>query len=371
MKERLEHIDALRGFSLLGILLANMLYFQFGDVMEAAIKPETALDRAAYYFTKIAVEGSFYPIFGFLFGYGVILFVRSLERKELRTKGPLLRRSLGLIIMGLLHMTFVWDGDILLAYGVALFIFLTFLKRQPKTLVNVSVFLLVVSVLFSGILNKLLNSMEEDLEASRIILSTGTYLDVLHHRTMDLFGVSIIFMVIVLLLTMGVIAFFAVGPFILFGLAAGKINLLSNVEDKQRLLRKVVLLLPIGLLMKCTFFFDNIVAQIIYYAGTYILAVGYIAAFLLVFQRALMGEWRARFASVGKLSLTNYLLQSIVWTTIFYGYGFGLFGQLGVALGVVCAVIFYAVQVLLSNLYLKRFSIGPIEWLLRKFVYLR
>ena len=75
MNKRLEIIDALRGFSLLGIIIANMLYFQYNSNTKSMIDLETWWDQGAYYFTKIFVEGSFYPIFGFLFGDGFILFV--------------------------------------------------------------------------------------------------------------------------------------------------------------------------------------------------------------------------------------------------------------------------------------------------------
>lgn len=134
MKNRIEALDALRGFSLLGILIANMLYFQYGDITINTIEPTTWWDNVAFYFTKIFIEASFYPIFGFLFGYGIILFVRALENRDLKTPGPLWRRVIGLIILGSLHITFVWDGDILLTYGAGLIIIISFIKRKVKTL---------------------------------------------------------------------------------------------------------------------------------------------------------------------------------------------------------------------------------------------
>ena len=119
---------------MLGILIANMLSFQYANVTLEAVGPDTWWDKGAFYFTKIVVEGSFYPIFGFLFGYGIILFVRSLENRELKMRGPLWRRAIGLMVLGILHIVFVWDGDILLTYGSALLIFMLFLKRKVKTI---------------------------------------------------------------------------------------------------------------------------------------------------------------------------------------------------------------------------------------------
>lgn len=374
MKDRLLHLDALRGFSLLGILLANMLYFQYGDVMETSINPTTWWDTVAFYVTKIAIEGSFYPIFGFLFGYSIILFLQSLERKDLHTRGPLLRRAIGLIIIGLLHMHFVWDGDILTSYGTALLIFMLFLKRQAKTLIRWGIALLTIAILATGFITSIMESLDEELEAAREVFANGTYLEVVQHRTFDVLDgsfISVIILLIIFAFVYGIIAFFAIGPFILFGLAAGKIGFLTDIQTKQSLLKKLVWLVPLGLAFKSALVIDHYVAQLIYATGTYVLAVGYMALFLTILEQPAMINWKARFANVGKLSMTNYLMQSIVWTTIYYGYGFGLFGKLGVALAMVLGIMFFALQIAFSKLYLQRFTIGPFESLLRKFVYLR
>jgi len=117
-------------------------------------------------------------------------------------------------------------------------------------------------------------------------------------------------------------------------------------------------------------YWDHFVGKLLYGAGTYMLAIGYIAAFTLIFISMKENKVSQAFANLGRLSLTNYLLQSIICTTIFYGYGFGFFGELGVAVGLVIAGVIYLLQLLLANWYVQRFSIGPVEWLLRKFIYL-
>lgn len=117
-------------------------------------------------------------------------------------------------------------------------------------------------------------------------------------------------------------------------------------------------------------YWDHFIGQALYTAGTYVLAIGYIALFMWVFN--LMKERRVTksFANLGRMSLTNYLMQSVICTMIFYGYGLGMFGQLGVALGVALATVIFILQLMLANWYAKRFAIGPVEWVLRKFVYL-
>ena len=375
MNKRLEVIDALRGFSLLGIIIANMLYFQYSSNTKDMIDLNTWWDQGAYYFTKIFVEGSFYPIFGFLFGYGLILFVQALENRDVSVKGPLWRRAIGLVLLGAVHIALVWDGDILLTYGAALvFIILFFLKRRVKTWLVWAIILavLTIPILFvKTIFIELLNG-----ETAKIseVLKNGSYLDVVKNRI----GLSEDMYVLIFLLIglpfmfvfISIIGFFAVGTFVLFGMAAAKVELLQNVESKKQLLKKCALLVPVGLLLKAFILLDHKAALLMSGLGAYLLAIGYIALFILLFVNAQDSKLMNSFASVGRLSLSNYLLQSIICTTIFYGYGLGLFGKLGVALGVVLAVVIYAVQVFISSVYYKRFKLGPAEWVLRKFVYL-
>ena len=373
MKKRIEVVDALRGFSLLGILIANMLSFQYANVTLEAVGPDTWWDKGAFYFTKIVVEGSFYPIFGFLFGYGIILFVRSLENRELKMRGPLWRRAIGLMVLGILHIVFVWDGDILLTYGSALLIFMLFLKRKVKTILIWSVTLIVLTIPLLLMEEEFLQLTLTETKEMAAVFSSGAYWDVVQQRILGWTEMPVVVMIITLLLTVGffsVFSFFIIGPFVLLGMAAAKVNFFTNIEDKVGLLKRLSLLIPIGLALKASVLWEHPVGKVLNGTGAYLLAIGYIAAFTFIFVSVRESKLSQAFVNLGRLSLTNYLMQSIICTTIFYGYGLGFFGELGVALGLVIAVVLYALQLLLANVYAQRFSIGPVEWVLRKFVYL-
>ena len=373
MKKRIEVVDALRGFSLLGILIANMLSFQYANVTLEAVGPDTWWDKGAFYFTKIVVEGSFYPIFGFLFGYGIILFVRSLENRELKMRGPLWRRAIGLMVLGILHIVFVWDGDILLTYGSALLIFMLFLKRKVKTILIWSVTLIVLTIPLLLMEEEFLQLTLTETKEMVAVFSSGAYWDVVQQRILGWTEMPVVVMIITLLLTVGffsVFSFFIIGPFVLLGMAAAKVNFFTNIEDKVGLLKRLSLLIPIGLALKASVLWEHPVGKVLNGTGAYLLAIGYIAAFTFIFVSVRESKLSQAFVNLGRLSLTNYLMQSIICTTIFYGYGLGFFGELGVALGLVIAVVLYALQLLLANVYAQRFSIGPVEWVLRKFVYL-
>ena len=371
MKKRIEAIDALRGFSLLGILIANMLYFQYGDITQNTIDPTTWWDKGAFYFTKIFVEASFYPIFGFLFGYGIILFIRALENRDLKTRGPLWRRAIGLMILGVLHISLIWDGDILFTYGAGLVIIMLFIKRKVKTMLIWATILALLMMPLFLVKTDFLTLAES--EKTIAVLASGTYWEVVQQRIGITEDIPAVFGLLVLPIAIGLVAlisFFVIGPFVLLGMAAARTDFFSNISGKTSLLKRLVLLVPIGLACKALFYWDHFAGKLLYGAGTYMLALGYMALFTLLYLANHESKLSKAFASVGRLSLTNYLMQSLIFTTIFYGYGLGFFGELGVAIGLVLAVAFYAIQLFVSTLYSKRFSIGPVEWLLRKFIYL-
>lgn len=373
MKNRIKTVDALRGFSLMGILIANMLYFQYDNPTFEAVQPTTWWDQAAYYFTKIFVEGSFIPIFGFLFGYSIILFVRSLENRELRPRGTLWRRAIGLAILGILHSVFIWNGDILLTYGSALLILMLFIKRKVKTLLIWAIVLTLCMMPLLLVKTDFLAMAFADTKATLDILKNGTYWEVVKHRVSLPDDLAFVILIIALPFIIGfliIFSFVALGPMVLLGMAAAKVEFFTDIEKKIGLLKRLSFLIPAGLVCKALLYWDHFVGKLLYGAGTYMLAIGYIAAFTLIFISMKENKVSQAFANLGRLSLTNYLLQSIICTTLFYGYGFGFFGELGVAVGLVIAGVIYLLQLVLANWYVQRFSIGPVEWLLRKFVYL-
>ena len=100
-----------------------------------------------------------------------------------------------------------------------------------------------------------------------------------------------------------------------------------------------------------------------------VLCIFYMGAIILLAQRP---AWRAAMsplASVGRMPLTNYLMQSVIASTLFYGYGFGLYYRIGPAVGVLIALAIFAVQVAYSAWWMARFRFGPMEWLWRTLTY--
>lgn len=212
------------------------------------------------------------------------------------------------------------------------------------------------------------------LEETTVVLANGTYWEVVQQRIGLTEEVPFIFFLIGLPIALGFIAllaFFAIGPFVLLGMAAAKKDFFTHIGSKTKLLKCLTLLVPLGLVCKSFLYWNHFAGKLIYGTGTYLLAIGYIALFTLIYLAKHETKLAQAFVSMGRLTLTNYLMQSIIFTTIFYGYGFDLFGKLGVLVGLLLAFVVYTLQLYISKLYTNRFSIGPVEWLLRKFVYLR
>ncbi|REB11628.1 DUF418 domain-containing protein [Sporosarcina sp. BI001-red] len=370
--KRVGTIDGIRGWSLFGILLANLLIFQYGifGKDEIGYFNLSSTNLGFYYFTKIFIEGAFMPIFTFIFGYSLILMKKSLERKQLRVKWHLFRRSIILMGLGLLHSTFLWEGDILLMYGIMGICLLPFVMRKPKTI------LIWVVILFSLITAVSLVDSDGDfkltseakmtsyLNETMTIYSSGTYSEIKDHRLnkdpMEL-GVgegAVMLLLLPLLLS----------PMFLFGMYAAQMKwFLNPIKEKRNYLAGLLILIPIGLLLKSTpYLFDELNMEPL---GGIVLPIGYIC--LVAFAYSKFPRALTVFENVGKLSLTNYILQTVICTFIFYGYGFGLFAKLGVAAGVVLGVVIFTCQIVVSTLYLRYFKQGPLERLIRIGVYLR
>ncbi|MFB6366292.1 DUF418 domain-containing protein [Paenibacillus elgii] len=377
-KNRLSVIDGLRGFSLLGILMANMLVFQYGiwGRGEMQFFALSSADSVVHNLVKIIVEGSFMPIFTFLFGFGMIKMKESMEAKGLKAGRHLARRFLMLLGLGLLHYTYLWEGDILAFYGITGFFLLMFMNRKAKTLLIWGTILLCLFGLL-GLAPKAPDDpaskqdrvrMEQYVKDTNLIYGTGTYEQIKHHRqTADPFGMDglMIFFMLVL-------APVFTGPMFLFGMYAAKKQWFADpAGERSAYLKGMLIFLPAGLLLKSLkpLFPELGWAGIGELLGGSILALGYIFGFALLCLTVKNSLWLRRFEAVGKLSMTNYLMQTAICTSIFYGYGLGLFDKLGVAVGCGLAVAIYLVQLFASAWYVKRFSFGPMERLLRMWTY--
>lgn len=371
---RVEFIDSLRGFSLLGILIVNMLNFQYDYDFEKMFDSSFWGQEFGVYVTEILFQGSFYPIFSFLFGYSFIKLIESTKAKGLNTNAIVVRRGFGLIVLGMLHYIFIWNGDILLYYGACTFFLMMFLSSRIKTMLIWSGVLGALSLVVVPYMMKLVYGSDELLTE---VYAKGAYGDILLSRVTvedDMLIVTIILAIVTITL-MPILGFLfgtmMVGPFALLGMVIGKRGHLTE-EDRGMAYRKGwVWMIVVGLALKCATFIDAPWSEFVMIFGGYVLAIGYIQAFIVFYYSKAAQGLKRLLAGLGRLSLSNYLAQSIICTTIFYSYGLGLFGQLGSMFGLLLALGLYTAQLFISYLYLKKWRRGPVEWMMGKWVYWR
>ncbi|OME81474.1 hypothetical protein BK120_17695 [Paenibacillus sp. FSL A5-0031] len=369
--QRIRVIDAIRGFCLLGILLANMLIFQYGiyGKEEMQLFHPTPTDEVTHQVLKVAVEGSFMPIFMFLFGYSLFKLREGLIAKGLKPTRYMVRRFFMLIGLGLLHSMLLWEGDILLAYGITGFFLLLFVKRKPKTLIIWGV---ILSILMSGLGYDLKEDtpkekarMHDYVEESITVYGEGTYQEIMNFRQeedpLDLpVAVMAVLMALMPMLMM---------PMFLFGIAAANKQWFHNPKRERRKFAWLSgILLPLGLLLKAIAVLkpDWAWSSVLLSLGGQLLAFGYIFGLAVVMSFLSKRSYIIMaFESVGRMSMTNYLMQTVICTTIFYGYALGWFGEIGVLNGVLLGIAIYAVQAVVSSFILFWFKNGPFERLLR------
>ncbi|MGE7837699.1 DUF418 domain-containing protein [Viridibacillus arvi] len=374
-QQRVRLVDSLRGFSLFGILLANLLIFQYGMFGKDLISFYNLSDFnfGSYKFIQVFVEGTFMPIFTFLFGYSLIKLVESIREKGRKSRWFLVRRFLMLLTLGLLHSTYIWEGDILTFYGGIGFFLFFFINRKPKTLIIWGIVLLLL-ITATGYGKYEETEKEKTITASYVekttdIYKNGTYSEIKDHRNNGEDPLTAMFdedpipsFFIILLLP------FVIAPLFLFGMAAAKLNIFAKPkEERNSYFKYMLIFIPLGLILKIIGHLaeKSDWASIGVMSGGPILALGYMAAFAYLFSNHSQALPFRAFESVGKLSLTNYIMQSIICTTIFYSYGLGLFGNFGTFNSILIGVVIFAIQCFISTMYLKKFKRGPLELLLR------
>jgi uncharacterized protein len=385
--ERIVLLDVLRGFALLGILLMNIEGF-VGPLNSALTGVDPALagaDRLADALVYFFVQGKFYTLFSLLFGMGFAVMSGRAEQARRPFVPVYLRRSLGLAVIGLAHALLLWSGDILLSYALLSLLLLAFAEAPTRWLPTLGVFVYLLAagwVLLFGAIGTLMRhdpafqqqladigtQWQASVEAQRQAFGAGSYAQATLQRVHDL-GESLRGLLVN-------------GPMMLGMFLLGTWFLRSGViAAPERHARLFALLrwgaLPLGIAcMAASYAMSpwmdparlDLQASFGWALGSLanlLMCLGYLAW---VTRAAHALRW---LAPAGRMALSNYLLQSLVCTLLFYGYGAGLFERFPRAWQVPFALALFGVQVLLSRAWLQAFRFGPVEWLWRGFTYLQ
>jgi uncharacterized protein len=369
---RMVGIDALRGAALLGVLLINLdtefrrtFFEQF-----LATGYLTSDDRIASAALALFVEFKAITIFSMLFGVGLAIQQKAIVRTA-PVKLLLARRMLVLLGLGLIHMTLIWNGDILTEYALAGLIALPIIFG-PTWLVLLSsaaALIIFASLPYLSLGLPFPNEqwMIEHVAQARQVYGSGSFLEILQFRIAEISTIGL-YLVYIFPRTLGLI---------LFGAWVWRSGILQNGTLHSRwLLNLGWVAITVGAIFSwlngagvpSPIFLSPAVAHLVDVFAPILLAIGYSVLALRLFgvHNSRLTSWMA---PVGRMAFTNYILQSVVLGFIFFGYGGGLLGQIGVLQGVALALAIFIAQVWLSRWWLNRHVFGPLEWLWRSLMY--
>ena len=281
-------------------------------------------------------------------------------------------RRLGILLgIGFLHGLFIWSGDVLFTYAVMGFLLLVFVRIPAKWLAIFAGVLYIIPAAFMFIVTKLLSNLilSDYVDTNQIERSIETFG---HGSIGDIF-VFRFFEWLVIGLGGTFMGFFIVLPIIMLGAALSKWKIIERAKEfKGRLAILAVTTFATGIWIKLLPHLKEPTLDLIQLQdtiGNVILAAGYVCLLLLLCTVPLFRGMFRPIGKAGRMSLTTYITQSVVATLIFYSYGFGLYGKVDLATGTWIALGVFAVQVILAELWLSKFRMGPIEWLWRKGTY--
>lgn len=396
--ERIDALDVLRGFALLGILLMNIeaMVGPLNGALTGIDPALTGADRWADALIYFFVQGKFYPLFSLLFGMGFAVMMQRAAEAGRPFVRIYLRRVLALLAIGLAHALLVWSGDILTTYALVALLLLLFFRDTPTSRLpkwGIAFLLLpIVLMLLSGLLvdaaglapkgagemaaarAEVAAEMASTLESQRQAQGVGSYAQAVAQRGRDLA------MMMTYLVFWGgqLLGLFLLGAWFV---RSGAIARPHEHPALYARLRWVAL--PAGMaLMGASILLTPTVemgilglrdsaAMGLAMAGGVLMCLGYLAWILRGLQSGPLVGALTALAPAGRMALTNYLAQSLICTFIFSGYGLGYFEQLPRAWQVPFVLGFYSVQVMVSHWWLGRFRFGPMEWLWRAVTYLQ
>jgi len=370
-QNRILQLDIIRGFALLGIFLVNMPSFHSPQFMYSFFglsQSYTEFEKGLAIFQKLFIEMKFYPIFSFLFGLSFYLFL---------SKYPVfsfIKRMIVLLLIGLCHLLFLWYGDILHAYALTGIMLIPFYRLKPKQILIWSIIflftyhLILLSTIFSSIKyvydERFIN---ENIKAYVTLYQSDSYFHwFFSHLQIEVIPILFQFP----------LSIFPILGFFLLGLYAGKKNLFSISLKNKRLIKKLIVWCSfISLLLVITNFifltYDIFTSPIQHSISQFVTSLSGVSLSILymctIYLWVTKEKWKKAllpFQYVGRMSLTNYLFQSLISIGIIRI--FDLYGKLNLIEGTLLCVLIFAMQTIVSYIWLLKFKKGPIEWFWRK-----
>lgn len=389
---RVHAIDVLRGFALLGILVMNIQSFSM--ISAAYLNPTaygdlTGANRWVWILSHVFADQKMYGIFSMLFGAGILLMTGRAEASRGKSAGLHYRRMGWLLLFGLLHAHLLWYGDILYPYALCgMFVYLLRRRSPWALLVLAGVFFAIGSAIYLLIGLSMKSWPPEAVTAftqdSWLPTADQVQRELAAYRggwlaQMPTRSEEAIFMQTVLFLL--VFAWKTVGNMFL-GMALFKSGVLSAHRSRAFYTRLSLAGFVAGLTIVSVGVWRNFAAgwDVRYsfffgsqynYWGAIAVDMGWIGLWMLVCMSSGFVRLKESLGAVGRTAFSNYILQTLIATTLFYGHGFGLFGSVSRVGQMLVCVVIWALQLGIAPIWMRHFEYGPMEWLWRSLTYWR
>ncbi len=368
-KSRIEVVDALRGFALLGVLIANMPFGGDPSIV-------SRFDGILNFLVDLLITEKFITIFSILFGFGFYIQMSRAEKTGVNFRNYFLKRMGILFLIGTIHSFVLWNGDIIMSYAFG-GIFLLFIRNW--SIKKIIILAVIFNILLTGIIfigNDALEWRVYDYDYGLALIrpTTNSYFEYLRiNAIMAPWANFLNDMPITLTFTFGNM---------LIGLILGKLNFFRLPIPLKKITNTFIILgFSIGLIS--SYFFHQVMTgkleldipmlwvPFAILAGMLLQSLGYIAVFVKLYQIGFFKRMLEGFKFVGKTALSNYIFQSVFYLVVFFHCtnAFALFGKISQEETYLIALLFFLFQSLLSYIWLKRYEQGPLEYLWRKMSY--
>lgn len=370
-RSRIHDVDAVRGFALLGIFVVNITFMSSGYPGNLVVDPafSSTFDDLTRGLSSVLFDMKFYLLFSFLFGYSFTLQMTAASRAGADFRPRMLRRIVGLFVLGALHIVLLYGGDVLTTYAVACLVLFAMRGVRDRTALRVAAVLygvVVLSLLVSGLF----------LDRSTFVPSGAVAHANAQHATQamlggfgDIIGQHLDGLSLLVIQAISMQGPTALALFLL-GMVAGRRKLLANVRGDEPTLRRLQWIgFPVGLAGGLIYTAGggngNTLAVAVSVVTAPLLTAAYVATLLRVMHHPRTAFIRDTLAPTGRIALTNYLGQSLACLVIFTGIGLGLAGTLSPSETIGTALLIFALQLAVSAWWLRRHQYGPAEWVLR------
>ncbi|MGX1930171.1 DUF418 domain-containing protein [Flagellimonas sp. 2504JD4-2] len=391
--KRFEIIDIIRGFALFGVLLANIRWTSQDFALTNAQLEAISLTEINVWldgFILTFIEFKFYTLFSILFGLGFAMQLNKSEEKQLNIVPIFRRRMFILFVIGIVHATLVWFGDILHIYAALGFVLMLFRNASNATLIKwilgigiLTGLLPFIDWLIQSYVDPVANTVDyEAIKSMRFeSLSSTNWIDVMRLNTewnmaeytnLRIGGDGIFYW------------YLNVFWKFLLGFYMGRNLMLQRAQEQLGKFKKLFVYGGVLGLIGClawsisSFVFDRwlpsnesplSISALLLEFGVLALSMSYLSALVLLYFKTGFSKQLAYLAPLGRMALTNYLMQSVCIIVVFYGVGLNQLGKIGTFYCLVATILIFGLQIAISKWWLSKFKFGPMEWLWRSLTY--